>query len=146
MTLKRLIQVIFPPPRKRVTCLFLELRDIVLFTSPAAFLLLLVTPWVWWLTLASLSGLTGLRGPVALVTRLCLVGVFVILMAEPRAVRKSEILSVVYALDISDSIGEEPSDEALKYIMRTAQVVCRPEESSRSRRSTSASPRTPPTW
>ncbi|HUW55505.1 MAG TPA: VWA domain-containing protein, partial [Planctomycetota bacterium] len=140
MTPKSLIQVIFPPPRKRVTLrqalpligflvvfigivLFLELGDFVVFTSPGAFLLLLVTPWVWWVTLSSLGGLAGLRGPVALVTRLCLVGVFILLMAEPRSVRKSDVLSVVYALDISDSIGEEASDEALKYVMKTASAV-----------------------
>jgi len=136
VNVKRLILILFPAPRRPVTfrralplivflalfvalCLFLDLRGILLFARPAALLLILVSPWVWWIHAQGLSGLTGMRGLVALLVRLCLVGVFVMLMAEPRAVRKSNILSVVYALDLSDSIGEGATDAALRYVTKT---------------------------
>ena len=41
------------------------------------------------------------------------------LLAEPRAVRRSDVLSVVYALDVSDSMGAKVSDQALGWIMQT---------------------------
>jgi uncharacterized membrane protein len=52
-------------------------------------------------------------------TRFCVVGLFVALMAEPRAVRHNDALSLVYALDVSDSIGVSASDAALAYIAKT---------------------------
>ncbi|HUU42533.1 MAG TPA: vWA domain-containing protein, partial [Planctomycetota bacterium] len=100
-------------------CLFLELRQVAVFTRPAAFWLLAVLPWVWWVSLSSLGGLGPRRALVALLVRFCLIGVFVMLLAEPRSVRRSDRLSVVYALDLSDSIGEQASDSALRYILET---------------------------
>jgi len=91
------------------------------FTRPVAFWFLFVTPWFWWLHLAGGAGLAGARAQAALLVRLAIVGVFVLLLAEPRAVRKSDTLSVVYALDISDSMGDKVSDQALSWIMQTVQ-------------------------
>jgi uncharacterized membrane protein len=99
--------------------LWLELGRRVLFTAPAAFLLAGVLPWVWWLHHAGYSGLRGVRSVVALMVRFSLVALFVMLLAGPRAVRTSEVLSVVYAVDRSDSIGERASDAALQYVART---------------------------
>jgi len=101
--------------------LVLEMRGVLRFTRTNAFWLMAVAPWFWWLHQAGGSGLSGVRSVVALLVRLSLVGLFVLLLAEPRAVRKSDTLSVVYALDVSDSMGEKVSDQALSWIMQTVQ-------------------------
>jgi uncharacterized membrane protein/Mg-chelatase subunit ChlD len=135
---KRLFHLIFPPIRRATTWtsavpwvvfllvfgtvwLVLEWRGLVRFTRPAAFWLLLATPWFWWMHRAGGSGLGGGRAIAALMTRLGLFGLFVMLLAEPRAVRKSDTLSVVYALDVSDSMGDQVSDQALAWIMQSVQ-------------------------
>ena len=136
MTGKRILTSLFPPPRRRVRlvdllslllfllafagiCLYLELSHRLLFARPLAFALLAVTPWMWWLHFSGYGGLGPVRSIVALEVRLLLVALFVVLMADPRAVRTSDQLSVVYALDVSDSIGDLSSDEALKFVAET---------------------------
>jgi len=128
---------LFPPPRQPVTfaaalplvaflaiyggvCLYLEFTHKLLFARPAAFGLLAATVWIWWLHWTGYAGLGRVRSIVALETRLALAGLFVILLAEPRAVRTSDVLSVVYALDVSDSINEDSTTRALEFVARTA--------------------------
>ena len=140
MKLKRIIRSIFPP-RSGVTvrdavpliaflalyaavCLTLELTHTVLFARPMAFGLIVLTGWIWWMHLAGFSGLSRSRAQIALQTRLVLAGLFVMLMAEPRAVRSDDSLSVVYVVDISDSIrGDreqiDRTDAALSFVART---------------------------
>lgn len=65
------------------------------------------------------SGLGAGRAVAALLMRFGLIGAFVMLLAEPRAVRRSDALAVVYALDVSDSMGEKVNDQALNWIMQT---------------------------
>jgi hypothetical protein len=65
------------------------------------------------------AGLGRTRGVAALLVRLLLAGTFIVLLAEPRAVRRSDAVAVVYALDVSDSMGEKVTDEALGWIMRS---------------------------
>ena len=96
-----------------------EMRGIVRFTWKPAFWLLLATPWVWWLHHAGWSGLAGWRAQAALVSRLLLVGAFAALLAEPRAVRKSDTLSVVFALDVSNSMGEKISEKSMNWILES---------------------------
>ena len=132
------LPVLFPTARKRVTwwaavpllgflvvygavCFALEWRGMLRFTYRPAFALLFLTPWFWWMSVVGGSGLGGVRATVALLTRLAIFGAFVMLLAEPRAVRKSDTLSVVYALDVSDSMGEKVSDQALAWIMQSLQ-------------------------
>ncbi len=86
--------------------------EVVLFTRPVAFWLMAVTVWMWWMSLNGYSGLNRSRALTALLVRLTLVGVFVALIAEPRAVRTNDELSVVYALDISDSVGDATNKAA----------------------------------
>ena len=136
MTAKQILRSVFPRPRTSVTfraalplivflvlylavCAYLEWSQTLLFVKPVAFLLLLATPWVWWMQAAGYSGLSRLRGLMALWLRLSLVGLFVMLLAEPRAVRTRDVLSVVYALDVSDSIGENSTDRALDFVTKT---------------------------
>ncbi len=99
-----------------------EMRGWLRFTWWPAFWLLLATPWVWWMHFAGASGLTGWRAHAALVSRLVLVGAFAALLAEPRAVRRSDALSLVYALDVSDSMGEKISDRSLRWILDSVRV------------------------
>ncbi len=144
MYVKRILLSLFPPPRQRLTvgaalplvvflavyagiCFYLEFNHKLLFARPAAFGLLAVTVWIWWLHLAGYAGLGRVRSFVALEVRLTLAGLFVILLAEPRAVRTSDELAVVYALDVSDSIGDDsyankkgPLTQALKFVAKTA--------------------------
>lgn len=89
------------------------------FVRPWAFLLLLVTPWIWWMQAAGHAGLPKKRGTVALVCRLIICGVLIIVLAEPRAVRTSDIVSVVYSVDVSDSVNEA-RNSALEIVAGTA--------------------------
>lgn len=141
---KRILQSVFPPPRQRLTvgtvlplvvflaaiagiCFYLEYTHKLLFARPAAFGLLATTVWIWWLHVGGYAGLGRVRSLVSLEIRLMLAGLFVILLAEPRAVRTSDEMAVVYALDVSDSIGDDsyagkegPLTQALKFVAKTA--------------------------
>lgn len=133
---KRLRHLLWPPPRRPLSwrsvvplalflvafaavCLWLEWSHRLLFARPKMFALLAVTPWVWWMHVAGYSGLSRARGVLALLTRLTLVGLFVMLLAEPRAVRTRDVLSVVYAVDLSDSVGDDMTRDAFGFMMKT---------------------------
>jgi hypothetical protein len=133
---KKILNSLFPKPRSAlrwkdalplviflilfaIFCVALEWSQTLVFAQPAAFGLMIATVWVWWMHVAGFSGLSRFRGVVALTVRLILVGLFVMLMTEPRAVRTRDVLSVVYALDISDSIGESSIDAALEFVAET---------------------------
>ena len=135
-TLPNLFTSLFPPARRRVTFVALlpllvflvlvaalvigcELRGVMRFTWKPAFWLLLAAPWVWWLHFAGWSGLSGGRALVALVVRLIVLALFAGVLAEPRAVRKSDHLSLVYVVDVSDSMGEKVSDKSLGWILES---------------------------
>jgi hypothetical protein len=134
---KRILISLFPPPRQRLawtdglplavflavfggTCLYLELTHVLLFARPAAFLLLAATAWIWWMHVAGYAGLGRMRSLFALEVRLALAGLFVLLLAEPRAVRTSDNMSVVYAVDVSDSISEGSTTRAFEFLAKTA--------------------------
>jgi Ca-activated chloride channel homolog len=133
----RLIQSVFPRPRERVTfvaalplllfvavfggaCVYLELSHKLLYSRPAAFVLAVVFPWIWWMHLNGYGGLSRVRGNLALTVRLFLAGMFIVLLAEPRAVRTQDVMSVIYALDLSDSVGDGSTESALEFVARTA--------------------------
>ena len=128
---------IVPPPRKRVpvgailplilfllvfagVCLWLSLRHLVVFSNVAPFGLLVVGVWLWWLQVAGYSGLSGARATIALLVRLLVLALLVLALAEPRVVRRNEGLALLYALDVSDSMGEKVSDRSMSYILKTA--------------------------
>ncbi|MCA9086484.1 MAG: VWA domain-containing protein, partial [Planctomycetaceae bacterium] len=137
MTLFRSIQqAVFPPARRPVqwtaaiplvlflaafggTIGYLIAANVVDFLYPWAFGLLIVTPWMWWMQAAGHSGLTVSRGNVALMVRLLIVGLLTCVLAMPRAVRTSDVVSVIYNVDVSDSVKEAKS-EALKIVASTA--------------------------
>lgn len=137
MKLRQWLLSIAPPPRKRLTmaaalplliflalflggCLFVSLRRLVEFSSLAPFGLLALSVWIWWLHVAGYSGLSGSRAAVALFVRLLVLGLFILALAEPRIVWRNNGLALIYALDISDSMGEKVSDNSLNYILKTA--------------------------
>jgi len=136
--LKRIFFSMFPKPRTppswrdalpvtlflfffAALCIGLEWSEQMLFAKREMFLLILAAPWIAWLHLVGYSGLPRGRGMVALLIRLCMVGAFVMLMAEPRAVRTRDALSVVYAVDLSDSVGDDTTEAALNFVAGTAQ-------------------------
>jgi uncharacterized membrane protein len=89
------------------------------FARPWWFLLLLVTPWIWWLYAAGHSGLPKVRGQFAVFVRLMICGFLVLVLAEARAVRTSDVVSVVYNVDVSDSVNEA-RNVALSMVADTA--------------------------
>jgi len=130
------MRAVLPPARRRVTwrslapllaflavfaatCVLLEWRGVLRFSYRPTFAVMVATPWIWWMHHAGASGLSNARAVTALLVRLALVGAFAMLLAEPRAVRRSDTLSVVYALDVSDSMGEKVADQALGWVMQT---------------------------
>ncbi len=134
--LRRLLRTIFPPPRRPVTlrqvlllvvflvayfgiCAALVVSHQVLFVRPSMFALMAVCVWIWWMYVAGYSGLPGRRAGMAFLVRALVVGVFCVALAEPRAVRTSDLLSVVYAIDLSDSIGEGSTQSALDFMSNT---------------------------
>ena len=126
-----------PPPRKRVTvgaalplliflvvfaggCLVASGLRWVEFSSLTPFWLLGLSLWVWWLQVAGYSGLGRVRSTAALLVRLAVLGLFILALAEPRVVTQNNGLALIYALDVSDSMGEKVSDVSLGYILKTA--------------------------
>jgi uncharacterized membrane protein len=95
--------------------------DWIVFTRPGAFWLFGSAPWFWWLHQRGRHGLSGARSATAVFLRLILSGVLVLLLAEPRAVRKSDRLAIMYALDMSDSVGEATRERALSFIVNSVQ-------------------------
>ncbi|MEZ6050439.1 MAG: VWA domain-containing protein [Planctomycetaceae bacterium] len=133
MNWKRSLRSVFPPRRGALTLrdvlplacylliyaatvVALEQTQTLLFTRRAAFGLMVVSVWVWWMWLNGASGLSRNRALVALMTRLLLIGLFVMVMAEPRSVRTSDTLTVVFAVDSSDSVGDGAVERAMDFV------------------------------
>ncbi|MEY3457644.1 MAG: hypothetical protein RL215_801, partial [Planctomycetota bacterium] len=97
----------------------LELVRELEFANPWMFLLLLLAPWIWWMQAAGHAGLPPRRSAWAGLTRLIIFGLLVLVLAEPRAVRTSDRVSVVYDVDVSDSVRPW-RNEALEFVAETA--------------------------
>ena len=136
MSLKRVLTGIFPPPRMRVSAgsaitpvvflavfgallAVLRMGSLVRFSNPEAFWLLGVVPYLWWLHVAGFGTFHRVRAEAALAVRLVATGLLVLGLADPSAVRKSDRLSVMFALDVSDSIGEAAAGEAMNFVLET---------------------------
>ena len=134
--LRRFIASFFPSPRRPVgwrdaiplavflvlfvgLCAWLEFGHVLMFARPVMLGLAVFAPWFWWMHVAGFAGLPKGRGAVALFVRLTLLGLFAMVLAEPRAVRSRDVMSVVFSLDVSDSIYS--ADQALNYITETVQ-------------------------
>lgn len=136
--LRRLISSFFPSPRRALhwldlwpiacfllifagVCAGLELGHVLMFARPMMLGLIVFAPWIWWMHFAGYAGLPKVRGMISLFTRFVLLGLLVMVLAEPRAVRSRDVMSIVFALDVSDSIYSP--DEALKYVTQTVQTM-----------------------
>lgn len=134
---QRILNNLFPPARRRVrwwdaaplvvflvlfcaAWVYLEWSNTLLFARPRALVWLNLCPWVWWLSLVGYAGLGRARATGALLVRLTILGLFVMLLAEPRMVRTRDVMSVVYAVDLSDSIGDRATTSALEFVTKTA--------------------------
>ena len=130
------LRLVFPPPRVPLkwtdaiplvgflivffALVFgLQHYDKLTFTKPWMFGWIAVSVWAWWMSLNGWSGLNRSRTIQALLVRLCLIGVFVCLLAEPRSVRTNDQVAVVYAVDISESIHPDQVSEGLKFVAKT---------------------------
>ena len=100
-------------------CGWLEFGHVWMFARPAMLGLIVLSVWVWWMHVAGYAGLPKSRAMTSLFVRLGLLGVLVMALAEPRAVRSRDVMSVVFAMDVSDSIYSP--DDALKYVTETVQ-------------------------
>ena len=119
VTWKRALPIVLFLVLYAILCFSLEYTGVLLFARPWAFVLILFSVWIWWLSVAGYGGLSKGRGLAALISRLLMLGLFVMLIAEPRSVRLRDVISVVYAVDLSDSIGESSVDSALEFVTKT---------------------------
>jgi uncharacterized membrane protein len=76
------------------------------FDYPWMFCLLIFAPWIWWMQVAGHSGLAPVRSAIAVFIRLGIAGLLILVLAGPRSVKTSDIISVVYSVDVSDSVNE----------------------------------------
>ena len=105
---------VFGLPRPQV-----EFLGRLQFDDPWMFLLLVFVPWIWWMQAAGHAGLTVRRAAVAGFVRLWVAGLLIVVLAGPRSVRTSDVLSVMYTVDVSDSVSEA-RQEALEVVAATA--------------------------
>lgn len=98
-------------------CLLVHFEQVV-FRRPEYFLLCTLGLWIWWLSETGNGGLRGFRRQFSLWIRFALVGLFAALMADPRSVRTQDVVSVVYAVDVSESVGET-IEGALSFVAET---------------------------
>ncbi len=135
--LRQSVAAVIPPKRRAVTwqsvlplavfllaflggILALETQQKVRFSHRWVFLLVATAPWFWWMHHQGFHGLGKVRGVLALAFRLVMLGLFLMLLAGPRAVRENDQYAVMYALDLSDSMSRPVQDEAIRYILETA--------------------------
>lgn len=98
---------------------YLLATDKVAFGRPTMFGWLLLAPWLWWLGIAGHGGLGGGRAATSIVVRLLLLGLIVGALAEPRSVRTSVGVTVVYVVDVSDSVGDDSRRRVMDFVVNT---------------------------
>lgn len=136
-SLRRLLLTLFPAPRRPVrrgdivslavffvlfaaTCFGLDYWGVLLFARPWALSLAVLGAWVWWLHVAGYAGLPRVRGHVACWTRLVLLALLVMVLAEPRSVRSKDVVSAMFLVDVSDSVRGDSVDAATRYVVESA--------------------------
>jgi hypothetical protein len=70
-----------------VAVVVMETQQWIRFSHRWVFLLVALAPWVWWLHHQGYHGLGKVRGVIALSLLLVLLGLFLMLLAGPRAVQ-----------------------------------------------------------
>ncbi|RMG36840.1 MAG: VWA domain-containing protein [Planctomycetota bacterium] len=100
-------------------CVGLEATHTLLFVHRLRLLWIVLAAWLWWLSVCGYSGLPRRRAAAALAVRWLLLALLVMALAEPRGIRTSDTLAVIYAVDLSDSVGDETVDRAMEFVVRT---------------------------
>lgn len=99
----------------------LEAGGLVLFTRPWGFALMALAPWLWWVGMAGgAGGLVGARCALAISSRLLLLGLLAALLSEPRMVRSSDRLAVIYVVDVSNSVPQRWRRDSLGWVVRSS--------------------------
>ncbi|MEN6357272.1 MAG: VWA domain-containing protein [Armatimonadota bacterium] len=89
----------------------------ITFTKPAYLLLLpLLGYFTWRLTRGSLADLSKFRSRMALGLRLIIIALLICALAGARVVKNASQESVVFVLDVSDSIPKAKQDAALAFV------------------------------
>ena len=76
----------------------------------------LILPPLVWTSFRSLAGLGTVRRAVAIMLRAGVITLIVLALAETQTVRRSERLSTLFVLDVSNSIPREQQIAAIDYI------------------------------
>ncbi|MEX2213158.1 MAG: glutamine amidotransferase [Phycisphaeraceae bacterium] len=109
-------------------CLLLDYLHVIFFSRLWPFWFVLVMPWIWWMHVAGYAGLTRSRSVIALIARLTLLGLFIILLTEPRAVRSDKGLSVIFVVDASASIHEDSRTGAIEWVLKMVNQKPKPDD------------------
>ncbi|HAI12960.1 MAG TPA: hypothetical protein DCM28_14730 [Phycisphaerales bacterium] len=137
MSIRDIIQRIFPPPRKPVSraawwfpiasmllflsiCFALDITNKLIFTRLNAFWLTLFYPWVWWMIAAGHAGVSGARAKWVYGLRWLLLCIIIAALAQPRSVRSDKSMSVIFAVDTSASVSPNMQKEAITFAVQTA--------------------------
>jgi len=86
------------------------------FANPLALALLALVPAVIWISRRGSTTVSRVRGRLALVTRVLVVVLVVLALAEIQLVRENDDLCVMFALDASDSIPRESVRQAVDFV------------------------------
>ncbi len=91
-------------------------------------LALVLVPLVWWVGYRSLAALGRGRRAVVLLLRTAVVLLLILALAEMRAVRTSDRLTVFYLLDLSQSIPAETRAQMVEYVNQAVERHRRPRD------------------
>lgn len=91
-------------------------------------LALVLVPMVWWMGYRNLAALGAGRRAVVLVLRTTVVVLLILALAEMRAVRTSDRLTVFYLVDLSQSIPPETRSQMIEYVNQSVERHRRPRD------------------
>jgi Mg-chelatase subunit ChlD len=98
------------------------------FADPRALVLLLALPLAFLVYLLAARARRGAGNPLALGLRLAILAAVVLALAQPSLARSSRSLSVVFAVDASDSLGPQDRAQALTFVRRALDAMRSPDQ------------------
>lgn len=105
-----------------------EYRMAIEYPGLGLVLALVLLPLVWWIGYRNLASLGAGRRLVALLLRTAVVVLLILALAETRAVRTSDRLTVFYLLDLSQSIPAETRAQMIEYVNQAVERHRRPRD------------------
>src|SRR5918992_2866917 len=91
----------------------------LLFTAPQYLLLLALIPIIVWLFWRSTTHLRPFRRSLVLILRVLMIALVVLSLSGLSVENPTEQVNVMFALDASDSMGEEGREAALGFVQRS---------------------------